>query len=670
MCPDVYDAKEWAAKRSAYPWLTSNEKGMLLCSTCSAAGSLKVNSRQGVYVRTEWSEGGVSYSGNNKERQKTSLRRKIFDHKNCASHKTATKMLEEAKQDQLSETFLAQQKSSLNATCKLMRTAYSVAKHNRPYVSFSESIDLQIANGLEMGTCQHSRFAATAMIDCISDEMKAKLCRAIYSRSQKLSVMLDESTTVSRKSCMVVYIRTAWPEDTHGAECFSFPLGLVELESLKADYLIKSLLQLLTENGFDDEFLNTHLIGACSDGASVMLGRNSGVLTKLREKFPKLFLWHCMCHRLELAVGDAVNCVTQVSHVQAFLDKLYSVFSQSPKAQRELKECAAQVHCELLKVGRVLDVRWVASSYRGLLAIWKSYPALYRHSSESDSAKDSKHKSMFSGIKAVLASKQFVHNLAVLLDSLECISSLSQALQADKCTLGDAYQKLARTVRILELQKDGEMGDYFKIYSGCDGMFHGIELENRRAPFINKSAFYQALIDNLNSRMQSNVGFDDQDDFKSLLLESDIFEPSKWPSDVISPWLEGENRLKSFCGRFSIEDTSLVEDFRDFIDNPASLPQSIRKLKLILNTLPVTSADCERGFSSMNAICTDIRNSLTIPHVNALLFISLVGPPVMLFNPEPYAKIWLKSHRHSEFFRSKKQQSYHGERYEKLWGLF
>lgn len=79
---------------------------------------------------------------------------------------------------------------------------------------------------------------------------------------------------------------------------------------------------------------------ACADGASTMLGKTSGVLTRIQKKYPQSLLWHCMCHRIELAVGDAVKTTKQINYVQSFLDKLYTTYNQ-PKAQRELAACAA-----------------------------------------------------------------------------------------------------------------------------------------------------------------------------------------------------------------------------------------------------------------------------------------------------------------------------------------
>jgi len=64
-----------------------------------------------------------------------------------------------------------------------------------------------------------------------------------------------------------------------------------------------------------------------------------------------------------------------------------------------------------------------------------------------------------------------------------------------------------------------------------------------------------------------------------------------------------------------------------------------------VNTIPVSTAECERGFSKMNIVCSPLRTRLTVSHMSALLFISLNGPPVKLFNPLQYVKSWLSSNR-------------------------
>ena len=60
-----------------------------------------------------------------------------------------------------------------------------------------------------------------------------------------------------------------------------------------------------------------HLVGVCADGSAAMVGKKSGVLTKLKEKFPKIMLWHCLCHRVELAVADAVEATSHTGQPSA-----------------------------------------------------------------------------------------------------------------------------------------------------------------------------------------------------------------------------------------------------------------------------------------------------------------------------------------------------------------
>ena len=51
------------------------------------------------------------------------------------------------------------------------------------------------------------------------------------------------------------------------------------------------------------------------------------------------------------------------------------------------------------------------------------------------------------------------------------------------------------------------------------------------------------------------------------------------------------------------------------------------------------------GFSVMNDVCTPLRSLLAVPHLSALMFIKIVGPPLMAWNPLPYIKAWLAKDR-------------------------
>ena len=130
--------------------------------------------------------------------------------------------------------------------------------------------------------------------------MQKKIVNSIVSSSSKLSVLIDEATSLSHKSAMTVNVKAS----IDGATPEFVFLELVELESQKAEGIEEALLSCLDAAGFSEEWLQKNWISFVSDGASVMLGKNSGVATRLTARYPNLFTWHCMNHRLELAVFD------------------------------------------------------------------------------------------------------------------------------------------------------------------------------------------------------------------------------------------------------------------------------------------------------------------------------------------------------------------------------
>ena len=58
---------------------------------------------------------------------------------------------------------------------------------------------------------------------------------------------------------------------------------------------------------------------------------------------------------------------------------MYCCYSYSAKLQRELQEIANELEIEIKKIGRVFDVRWVASSHRAVNALVRNYAPFYQH---------------------------------------------------------------------------------------------------------------------------------------------------------------------------------------------------------------------------------------------------------------------------------------------------
>lgn len=59
-----------------------------------------------------------------------------------------------------------------------------------------------------------------------------------------------------------------------------------------------------------------------------------------------------------------------------FLDKIYSIYHQSSKNQNKLLEPVAKdLGIEIVKIGRVMRLRWAACTLQAATAIWCAYPA-------------------------------------------------------------------------------------------------------------------------------------------------------------------------------------------------------------------------------------------------------------------------------------------------------
>jgi len=70
-------------------------------------------------------------------------------------------------------------------------------------------------------------------------------------------------------------------------------------------------------------------------------------------------------------------------------------------------------------------------------------------------------------------------------------------------------------------------------------------------------------------------------------------------------------------------------------------------------TFPVSTAECERGFSLMNNICTKLRARLTMKNISNLMFLNSNGPPLEKWDPKDYVKSWMVNHRSAEDTRTK-----------------
>jgi len=85
--------------------------------------------------------------------------------------------------------------------------AYNIAKKERPFTDLPADVDLQQLNGLHMGRVLHSNMSCADIIDHISHEMRRKMVADIVRNNSKFSLLVDESTSHSHASILVLCMR-------------------------------------------------------------------------------------------------------------------------------------------------------------------------------------------------------------------------------------------------------------------------------------------------------------------------------------------------------------------------------------------------------------------------------------------------------------------------------
>lgn len=413
-------------------------------------------------------------------------------------------------------------------------------------------------------------------------------------------------------------------------------VALKELISLTAESINNTLLSALDELGFNNEYLKRNLIAFCSDGASTMLGRKSGVAARLTEKFPNIFIWHCLNHRLQLALDDSVSAIKQTNYFKCFLDKIHSIYNQSNKNQVELATVAQELNIEIIKIGRVLGPRWAACSLRSATAVWRAYPALYQHFVQSEA---------FTGMAKRLSNMNFLKDLALMIDILEEFSLLSLGLQSRKTSIKKGQKLILRTIRAFELLKatQGKHEQEIDVLLRSENFKKIPFYEDKKYTFLPRDKLLEKIIYFMNSRLsESNTNLD--------LL--DLLDESTWPFETItSPWIEGEKMLSQLNKiiKYKID----TNEFRDFVDNNIQcmnnfVPKTIAEARKIISTIAISSAEAERGFSLMNLMCTKLRNMLTIEHISDFMTINLLGKELKDWDATCSVKSWIGSnHRNA-----------------------
>ena len=251
-------------------------------------------------------------------------------------------------------------------------------------------------------------------------------------------------------------------------------------------------------------------------------------------------------------------------------------------------------------------------------------------------------------------------------DALQELSELSLDLQDRNMDLYKENKKIKMLVQVFEERRQN-CGPYYKcaVAAVRNLRFRGVLLHKKDSrKDLPIDPFYTKLKESIKKRLLDSKE-------EELAYWSRILDQKHWPEDVNTQLTFGELEIRNLSIRLQLNEREMICGFCEYILEK-TYPEKLLPLIQTLNTIPISSSECERGFFQMNLIATPTRASLKTKTISALLFIKIVGPPLILFDPSKYVDFCLLRGRHSAIDTNSKErirEDLSDKNWKKLWNL-
>ena len=381
---------------------------------------------------------------------------------------------------------------------------------------------------------------------------------------------------------------------------------------------------------------------------------------------------YCAAHKLNLAAKQAGTNFPVIQKFKRVVKSLHAFYSRSAvrtkglTAVQNLLKDSVDIESDSRsgsgsgKVKNPADTRWLAlgecaTKLKGIVGSVSI--SLEREAEERGDAGAA-------GLVNLMTRFDFLATLCLMClmcEVLPTINRLSLQFQVLQINFSTVSTSLAATIAILKAKKEMDLTGTI---SGLEAQ--GIKIKTKltipeevthfriktQAPFID------AIIDNIEARFQNS---------EFMASFSEIFNPQSYDTSKVQPD-EMCSHVAKLCDQFGLPKDTAINEMKDFIfyvqaagDNKLHVSQSdfltkltiksdsnvycatfpsLSKLAHIYKVLPPHTSDCERDFSQMKLIKTDIRNRMGEDTLDYLLRINIAGPPIEQFPFGKAVKLW------------------------------
>ena len=554
---------------------------------------------------------------------------------------------------------------------KLFNTAYAVIKHNRPYSDYTFLCDVQKKNGADLGNDHLSRDTCVVFQNSISNvllnETKANLKNVRY-----FSVMSDSSTDSSVIDQEGILLRYVHPETYEPVTSIA---SIENLENATADGVVDAVKRGLMKCDIDIDNLsnqNSKLVCMNLDGAAVNLGAKNGVAKKLSDSVDnKVVVTHCVAHKLELGVLDAVKQVGYLKKFEDTLKRICKFYSFSPKRREELKRLASFLDETLKMHTEIKAIRWVSSKLRALEAVCQDINVTVTHMEQIlETSNRADELGQAKAILTDLKSVKFVKYIHLMLDVLTAITKVSVLFQNKDLLLfevKEAVDTLYMNLHVMTNEPGEHLSKFYSLYDPETSLFDGkFKLTGSLCEFKDDNDIH-SLFEKISQYVLER--FKDLDCPPLSLYK--IFDFRNWPHTLADLSTYGCKEIKQLCEHcndlLTEEEVNSIPNEWQTLKVQVSMQRTyhplavyisilqrkedsvkhINALLQLLLTISPSTAACERLFSQMNLVKSPLRTRLTQENLQSQMRIVISGPEFSKFDPLPSVEEWLKSgHRH------------------------
>jgi len=411
-------------------------------------------------------------------------------------------------------------------------------------------------------------------IEDMSKDIVAQVTQELRESRCRYSLQLEESTDVASCSQLLVFARYLVGFSVKEEFLFCSPLRT----TTGAEDVMNTVNNFMEENDIEWAKLGS----LCTDGASAIIGKQSGFVALVKQKCPDVIVTHCVSHRHALATKTLPK---ELAYVMAIVVTVVSIIRVQALNHRLFQVFCEDIGASYIHLLYHTEVRWLS---RGQIL---NRVLQLRHEIEAFLRKKG------NDLADHFRDPVFIARLAYISDIFGHLNTLNMSLQGSSVTIVEAAERFYSLRE--KLQRWGN------------------RVEERSFVYFPELA--QILADDDGQKdLISIIGDDIQRHLKSLSNGFDGY----FPNLSVDPWIQDpfavsigdidDNELKDdlielkASSRLKMQFSTVANPSDFWATNFEAFPNLAAKALRI--TLPfVTSHLCEAGFSALIAMKTKVR---------------------------------------------------------------